>query len=376
MSRAWLVGAGPGDAELLTLKAVRAIGAADVLLVDDLVNPDVLRHARADARIEHVGKRGGHASTPQEAIVAAMLAHLRAGRSVARLKGGDPFVFGRGGEELLALGAAGFPVEVVNGITAGIAAPAALGIPVTHRGDAQGVIFVTGHGAGADEPDWRALAATRMTIVIYMGIRRLDAIVAALRDGGVPGDMPCAAIENATRDGQQHVLATLDTVVESVGATGIGSPAIVVIGRVAALADDPAVRAALGARRSRMMRVALGIGFRAGVTAAQLDAAIRAALAHYPGAEPAVVATLADKARARPLRTLCARRGWPLVAFDAARLAQCADAALSGPSAAALARFGVAGVAEPCARLAAPQGRLLGPKSILGGVTVALAGPL
>ncbi|WP_063549393.1 cobalamin biosynthesis protein [Burkholderia territorii] len=125
-----------------------------------------------------------------------------------------------------------------------------------------------------------------------------------------------------------------------------------------------------------MMRVALGIGFRAGVTAAQLDAAIRAALAHYPGVEPAVVATLADKARARPLRTLCARRGWPLIAFDAARLAQCADAALSGPSAAALARFGVAGVAEPCARLAAPRGQLLGPKSILGGVTVALAGPL
>ncbi|MEN8511861.1 uroporphyrinogen-III C-methyltransferase [Burkholderia sp. RS02] len=246
MSRAWLIGAGPGDAELLTLKAVRAIGAADVLLVDDLVNPDVLRHARADAHIEHVGKRGGHASTPQEAIVAAMLAHLRAGRSVARLKGGDPFVFGRGGEELAALGAAGFPVEVVNGITAGIAAPAALGIPVTQRGDAQGVIFVTGHGAGADEPDWRALAATRMTIVIYMGIRRLDAIAAALRDGGLPGDTPCAAIENATRPEQRHVLATLDTVVERVGATGIGSPAIVVIGRVAALAGDPAVRAALG----------------------------------------------------------------------------------------------------------------------------------
>ncbi|PQP20435.1 uroporphyrinogen-III C-methyltransferase [Burkholderia cepacia] len=246
MSRAWLIGAGPGDADLLTLKAVRAIGAADVLLVDDLVNPDVLRHARADAHIEHVGKRGGHASTPQEAIVAAMLAHLRAGRSVARLKGGDPFVFGRGGEELAALGAAGFPVEVVNGITAGIAAPAALGIPVTQRGDAQGVIFVTGHSAGADEPDWRALAATRMTIVIYMGIRRLDAIAAALRDGGLPGDTPCAAIENATRPGQRHVLATLDTVVERIGATGIGSPAIVVIGRVAALADDPSVRAALG----------------------------------------------------------------------------------------------------------------------------------
>ncbi|KUY92145.1 MULTISPECIES: cobalamin biosynthesis protein [unclassified Burkholderia] len=125
-----------------------------------------------------------------------------------------------------------------------------------------------------------------------------------------------------------------------------------------------------------MMRVALGVGFRADVTAAQLDAAIRAALKHYPDAEPAVVATLADKARARPLRTLCARRGWPLVAFDAAQLAQCPEPPLSGPSAAALARFGVAGVAEPCARLAAPRGRLLGPKSILGGVTVALAGPL
>ncbi|WP_175835678.1 cobalamin biosynthesis protein [Burkholderia anthina] len=125
-----------------------------------------------------------------------------------------------------------------------------------------------------------------------------------------------------------------------------------------------------------MMRVALGVGFRAGVTAAQLDAAIRAALARYPAAEPAVVATLADKAHARALRTLCARRGWPLVAFDATQLAHCPEPAPSAPSAAALARFGVAGVAEPCAQLAAPRGRLLGPKSILGGVTVALAGPL
>ncbi|AFQ48186.1 cobalamin biosynthesis protein [Burkholderia cepacia] len=125
-----------------------------------------------------------------------------------------------------------------------------------------------------------------------------------------------------------------------------------------------------------MMRVALGVGFRAGASATQLDAAIRATLAHYPGAEPAVVATLADKSHARALRTLCARRGWPLVTFDAAQLANCPQPALSGPSAAALARFGVAGVAEPCAQLAAPHGRLLGPKSIRDGVTVALAGPL
>ncbi|MBR7961350.1 cobalamin biosynthesis protein [Burkholderia latens] len=125
-----------------------------------------------------------------------------------------------------------------------------------------------------------------------------------------------------------------------------------------------------------MMRVALGIGFRANASAAQLDAAIRAALAQHPDVEPAIVATLADKARARALRTLCARRGWPLVAFDAAQLALCASPALSRPSAAAVARFGVTGVAEPCAQLAAPAGRLLGPKSIVGGVTVAIAGPL
>ncbi|MGS0894231.1 cobalamin biosynthesis protein [Burkholderia stagnalis] len=124
------------------------------------------------------------------------------------------------------------------------------------------------------------------------------------------------------------------------------------------------------------MRVALGIGFRAGVTAAQLDRAIRAALALYPAAEPALVATLADKARARPLRTLCARRGWPLVAFETAQFAGRPELVDSRPSSAALARFGVAGVAEPCARLAAPRGRLLGPKCIRDGVTVALAGPL
>ncbi|MBU9279442.1 cobalamin biosynthesis protein [Burkholderia multivorans] len=124
------------------------------------------------------------------------------------------------------------------------------------------------------------------------------------------------------------------------------------------------------------MRVALGIGFRAGVRAAQLDAAVRAALAAYPDAQPAVVATLAAKSRARALRTLCARRGWPLVAFERAQLAACAQRAASAPSAAALARFGVAGVAEPCAQLAAPHGRLLAPKTIRDGVTVALAGPL
>ena len=147
-----LVGAGPGDPELLTLKAARAIGAADWLLVDDLVADGVLAHAQPGARTVRVGKRGGCRSTPQAFIERLMIRLARRGLIVARVKGGDPFVFGRGGEELAALGAAGIAVEVVPGVTAGIAAPAALGIPITHRGLARGAIFVTGHAAGVDEP--------------------------------------------------------------------------------------------------------------------------------------------------------------------------------------------------------------------------------
>ena len=240
MSRAWLIGAGPGDVELMTLKATRALAQADVVLVDDLVNPDVLQFARADALVVYVGKRGGHPSTPQAGIVAQMLDHAQAGRSVARLKGGDPFVFGRGGEEQQALQAAGIEVEVINGITAGIAAPAAIGIPVTHRDHAQGVVFVTGHGAGSGEPDWAALVATRMTLVIYMGMRRLNEIAGALLAAGMCADTPCAAIESATRPGQRHVLARLGEFADIVAHAGLGSPAIVVIGGVASLALAPA----------------------------------------------------------------------------------------------------------------------------------------
>jgi uroporphyrin-III C-methyltransferase len=238
MSRAWLIGAGPGDIELMTLKATRALAQADVVMVDDLVNPDVLQFARADALVVYVGKRGGHPSTPQEGIVAQMLEHARAGRSVARLKGGDPFVFGRGGEERQALQAAGVAVEVINGITAGIAAPAAVGIPVTHRDYAQGVVFVTGHGAGSGEPDWAALVATRMTLVIYMGMRRLSGITAALLAAGMSAETPCAAIESATRPEQRHALAPLGEFADAIARAGLGSPAIVVIGGVAALADN------------------------------------------------------------------------------------------------------------------------------------------
>jgi uroporphyrin-III C-methyltransferase len=232
VTRAWLIGAGPGDVELLTLKAARALALADVVLMDDLVNPDTLRYARDDVRVTYVGKRGGRASMPQHEIIRIMLGHLREGRSVARLKGGDPFIFGRGGEELQALHEAGVHAEVINGITAGIAAPTAIGIPLTRRDYAQGVIFVTGHSAGEQKPDWRLLAATGMTLVVYMGITRLEAIVDALLDAGMAADMPSAAIESATRPDQRHVLSPLAGLARAVAAQGLGSPAIVVIGAV------------------------------------------------------------------------------------------------------------------------------------------------
>ncbi|MET0330658.1 MAG: uroporphyrinogen-III C-methyltransferase, partial [Dyella sp.] len=165
-------------------------------------------------------------------IIRIMLDHLRAGRRVARLKGGDPFIFGRGGEELQALREAGVQAQVINGITSGIAAPSAIGIALTQRDYAQGVIFVTGHSAGEQKPDWRLLAATGMTLVIYMGITRIEDIVAALLDAGMPADMPCAAIESATRPEQRHVICPLAALTQAVADHGLGSPAIVVIGAV------------------------------------------------------------------------------------------------------------------------------------------------
>lgn len=164
-----LVGAGPGDPELLTLKAVRAIEGAEVLLIDDLVNPAILAFAPASARVIEVGKRGGCASTPQEFIERLMIAEARAGHRVVRLKGGDPCMFGRGGEERASLRAQGIAVEVIPGISSGLAAPTSIGIPVTHRRWSQGVTFVTGHGKdAASEPNWRALAQSNLTLVIYM----------------------------------------------------------------------------------------------------------------------------------------------------------------------------------------------------------------
>jgi uroporphyrin-III C-methyltransferase len=235
--KVYLVGAGPGDPELLTLKAVRALGAADVVLIDDLVNRAVLAHVRSRARVIEVGKRCGCKSTPQAFIQRLMVRLARSGRVVARVKGGDPFVFGRGGEEAEFLRLAGISCEVVSGITAGIGVPAALGIPVTHRDYSNGVTLVTGHAKpGGGGPDWRALAATGTTLVIYMGIGKLAAICDQLLAAGMRAAMPAAAIQSGTLAEQRHVVATLGTLAAQVADAQLASPAIVIVGEVVRLA--------------------------------------------------------------------------------------------------------------------------------------------
>jgi uroporphyrin-III C-methyltransferase len=241
--RVYLVGAGPGDPELLTLKAARVIGEADVLLVDDLVSDDILSFAHASVRVVHVGKRGGCQSTPQEFIERLMVHEAKEGNVVVRLKGGDPYVFGRGGEERATLLAAGIQCDVINGITSGLAAPGAIGVPLTHRDYCHGAIFVTGH-TGSDvttAPNWRALVATGLPLVIYMGISNLSSIVQSLIDAGMRADMPAAAIQNATRDDQLDVVTILRDLVTRVHHAGIQSPAILVIGETVALAADRAL---------------------------------------------------------------------------------------------------------------------------------------
>jgi uroporphyrin-III C-methyltransferase len=235
--KVFLVGAGPGDPELMTLKAARVLGAADVVLVDELVGRGCLAHARSDATIVEVGKRGGCRSMPQEFIQRLTVLYARQGKVVARLKGGDPFVFGRGGEELEALVAAGIEAQVIPGVTAGIGASAALGIPVTHRGLAHGVTFVTGHTRDGAQPNWAALAASGTTLVIYMGLRNLARIVAALKAAGMDPATPACVIENGTLPIQRQRISTLATL----SGEGFSGPATVVVGEVVRHARAPAV---------------------------------------------------------------------------------------------------------------------------------------
>jgi uroporphyrin-III C-methyltransferase len=232
--RVYLIGAGPGDPELLTLKAVRALAEADFVLVDELVDRRCLAHVRPGARVIEVGKRGGCKSTPQAFIERLMVRLAKTGKIVARLKGGDPFVFGRGGEEALALARAGISCEVIPGITAGIGVPAALGIPVTCRGVARSVTFLTGH---SPTHDWAALRASGATLVIYMGMTRLTTLVAGMLEAGYPADTPACAIQNGTLETQREVVTTLGELAPAVAEAGLGSPAILVVGDVARYAQ-------------------------------------------------------------------------------------------------------------------------------------------
>jgi uroporphyrin-III C-methyltransferase len=232
----YLVGAGPGDAELITLKAVHALAVADTIMIDDLVNREVLRHARPQARIVEVGKRGGCRSTPQAFIEKMMVKFAQAGEIVVRLKGGDPFVFGRGGEEMLALRAAGIRYEVIPGITAGIGALTAEEIPVTHRRLSHGVTFITGHLRDGNAPNWQALAQSGTTLVVYMGIAKLAEIVAGLRAGGMLPNKPAAAVQSGTLPTQRRVLSTLENLERDIARAGIASPAVLVFGDVVNLA--------------------------------------------------------------------------------------------------------------------------------------------
>lgn len=231
----WLVGAGPGDPSLLTLQAVRALAQADVIVHDALIDPRVLDLAPATAERVFAGKRGGRPSAAQRDITEKLIALAKAGRRVVRLKGGDPFVFGRGGEEARALAAAGVPFRVFAGITAGLTALLSANIPATLRGINQAIVLATGHPApDQPEPDWAAIARLGQPIVLYMAVRRLDTIAAALMAGGLAPQTPAAVIVAATTPEQRVLVSTLASLAADVAAEHFEAPAIVVIGDIVA----------------------------------------------------------------------------------------------------------------------------------------------
>jgi uroporphyrin-III C-methyltransferase / precorrin-2 dehydrogenase / sirohydrochlorin ferrochelatase len=238
--RVLLVGAGPGDPELLTVKAVRALKAADVILYDRLVGLGILDHARREAELIPVGKAKGQHSVPQSEINAILIARARAGQTVVRLKGGDPFIFGRGGEELDALRGAGIPIEIVPGVTAGIAAAASLQIPLTHRDVSHTVTFLSGHEAGGEEPsfehlDLAALASGKNTLLVYMGVTTAGVVAKKLLDAGFAPSLPVIAVENASREDERRVAATIADLGAHPERLGLKSPAILIFGEVAGL---------------------------------------------------------------------------------------------------------------------------------------------
>ena len=239
--KVYLTGAGPGDPELLTVKARRAIRQADVILYDNLVNPEILEEVKDDALLIYVGKEDKHHTIPQEQINAMLVEYAQKYAKVVRLKGGDPLVFGRGGEEALFLAENGIDFEFIPGITSAIAVPAYAGIPVTHRGINTSFRVMTGHQAachkcGKDHGFDAGTLRENETLVILMGLHGLDKIVPALVKNGVLPTTPCAVIENGTRKNQRCVTATLETIIEA--SMGMGSPAIIVIGETVLLRDQ------------------------------------------------------------------------------------------------------------------------------------------
>lgn len=227
--RVTLLSAGPGELDLLTIRAARLLASADVVLLDDLANPEIVSLA-PHARVIRVGKRGGCRSTPQAFIQRLILRFARAGRHVVRVKGGDALLFGRAGEELTELKRAQIPFEIVNGISSGFAAAAGLGISLTHRDHCQGVTFITAHLRDDSEPDWAALSATGTTLAIYMGMSRIQNICAALM-ANLPAGTPAAVVQSAGTAAERSVLATLATLATSAHAAGLGSPAVILVGK-------------------------------------------------------------------------------------------------------------------------------------------------
>ena len=237
----YLIGSGPGDLGLFTVKGVECLGRADAVVYDRLAPEALLAYARPGAELIYVGKKPGEPTMPQEEINALLVELGRAGKTVVRLKGGDPYVFGRGGEEALELERAGLPFEVVPGVTSGIAAPAYAGIPVTHRGVSTSVAFVTGHedpAKGEPDVDWKRLANGAETLVLYMGVGRLEEITDELIAGGRDPDTPVACVRWGTLPEQRTVTGTLENIAQRVEEANLKPPAVTVVGDVVALRED------------------------------------------------------------------------------------------------------------------------------------------
>ncbi|MFN8161939.1 MAG: uroporphyrinogen-III C-methyltransferase [Solirubrobacterales bacterium] len=351
----YLVGAGPGDPGLMTSRSLDLIASADVIFYDRLIPPEALDGARADAELLYVGKEPGRPSVPQEEIERRMAEQAGRGRSVLRLKGGDPFVFGRGAEEGEALREAGVEFEVVPGVTAGVAASAYAGIPVTHRDDASAVAFLTGHedpGKEGSALDWKALAAFPGTLVFYMGVKRLERNAAALIAAGRDPEEPAAVVERGTMAGQRTVTAPLGRIAAAASEAGLGAPALVVIGAVVARREalDWLARRPLAGRRVVVTRArAQSSGLAAELRGLGAEVVELPAIRVEPRTGSPEVTEAVASLHAYSLICLTSPNGVRLLfeamvaaGRDARALANATVAAIGPGTAAALAEYGIA----------------------------------